>query len=251
MPLTDLIRHFNSTDLGGGGTLYATADGQRAAAWFAGLRLRSLFQPVVDLGSGEIVGHQAILLASREDGTALAAETAYALCPDDEAVVHFDRLCRTLHALNFLAQRRQTGGFLQLAVHPRHLLAVACKHGLVFEAVLKRCGLAPVDIVLELADASAAAGEHLGAAVASYRERGYRIALAGPSAQHFLPDVVKRSIDDPALPAPGELPLQLSGIDSAAARKQALSAGARYGQGTLFGAARPDCLPTHRPRLVA
>jgi EAL domain-containing protein (putative c-di-GMP-specific phosphodiesterase class I) len=251
MPLTDLIRHFNSTDLAGDGMLYAADDGERAAAWFADLRLHSLFQPVVDLGTEEIVGHQAILVATREDGSTLDAEGAYALCPDDEAVIHFDRLVRTLHALNFLAQRRQTGGFLQLTVHLRHLLAVASKHGLVFEAILKRCGLAPVDIVLEVADVRSAAGERLSTAVASYRERGYRIALTSPSAQHFVPDVVKRSVSDPALPAPGELPLHLTGIDTAADLTLARSNGARFGQGELFGGARPDCLPTHKPRRAA
>ena len=70
-------------------------------------------------------------------------------------MVHFDRLCRTLHALNFLAQQRSTGGFLQVPVHPRHR-AVPNQHSLVYEAaILKRCGLAPEDIVLELDRADA------------------------------------------------------------------------------------------------
>ena len=138
MPLTDLIRYFNVADNTDESTLYL--DEKRAAAWHRGLRLGSLYQPIVDLQQERIIGHQAILLARREDGTALSPAEAYAACETPESVVHFDRLCRTLHALNFLAQQQYAGGYLQLAVHPRHLLAVQNQHGLVYEAILKRCG---------------------------------------------------------------------------------------------------------------
>ena len=179
MPLTDLIRYFNVADTAGESTLYP--DGKRAAAWHRGLRLSSLFQPIVDLRQERVVGHQAVLLVRREDGTTASAAEAYAACETSESVVHFDRLCRTLHALNFLAQKQYAGGYLQLSVHPRHLLAVQNQHGLVYEAILKRCGLAQEDIVLHI-DISAIGGQaRLVNALASYRQRGYRLALAGPS----------------------------------------------------------------------
>jgi hypothetical protein len=37
---------------------------------------------------------------------------------DDAELVHLDRRVRTLHALNFLLEREQHGGFLSLNVHP-------------------------------------------------------------------------------------------------------------------------------------
>jgi hypothetical protein len=37
---------------------------------------------------------------------------------DDAELVHLDRTVRTLHALNFLLEREQHGGFLSLNVHP-------------------------------------------------------------------------------------------------------------------------------------
>ena len=101
MPLTDLIRYFNVADHTEDSSLYQ--DGKRAAAWHLGLRLGSLFQPIVDLRDQRVVGHQAILHARREDGTVVSPAEAYALCETPESVVYFDRLCRTLHALNFLA----------------------------------------------------------------------------------------------------------------------------------------------------
>lgn len=99
MPLTDLIRYFNVADHTEDSSLYQ--DGKRAAAWHLGLRLGSLFQPIVDLRDQRVVGHQAILHARREDGTVVSPAEAYALCETPESVVYFDRLCRTLHALNF------------------------------------------------------------------------------------------------------------------------------------------------------
>ena len=106
MPLTDLIRYFNVADHTEDSSLYQ--DGKRAAAWHLGLRLGSLFQPIVDLRDQRVVGHQAILHARREDGTVVSPAEAYALCETPESVVYFDRLCRTLHALNFLAQQQHT-----------------------------------------------------------------------------------------------------------------------------------------------
>src|SRR5574343_66315 len=175
MPLTDLVRYFNVADTTGESTLYL--DGKRAAAWHRGLHLGSLFQPIVDLRQERVVGHHALLVARRQDGVTVSVEAAYAACETAESVVHFDRLCRTLHALNFLAQQQQAGGYLQMAVHPRHLLAVQNQHGLVYEAILKRCGLAPQDIVLELAADSLDDSGHFAHALANYRQRGYRVML--------------------------------------------------------------------------
>lgn len=258
MPLTDLIRYFNTADSAGDSMLYP--DGERAAAWHRGLRLGSLFQPIVDLRQGRIVGHRATLAARREDGTPVASEEAYALCDSAEAVVHFDRLCRTLHALNFLAQRRYAGGYLQLPIHPRHLLAVPNQHGLVYEAILKRCGLAPEDIVLDI-DASRLGGNpHLATALGNYRRRGYRLALRDPDLGGIgaliglQPEVV-------SLAAPLEELLQaarvagvaveLAGIDIAQDCEQARAAGVQLGCGKLFGEAAADCRATHGEHRVA
>lgn len=175
MPVEDLIRYFNLADRSGDGMLYP--NGEWVEAWSDGFRLASLFRPIVIPGNGRIVGHQAMLAARRDDGAPATVDQVYAVCDSRQAVVHLDRLCRTLHALNFLAQRRHAGGYLQLAVHPRHLQAVPNQHGLVYEAILKRCGLAPEDIVLELDPGNAAADPHFAHALGTYRQRGYRLAV--------------------------------------------------------------------------
>lgn len=257
MPLSELIRYFNAADSAGQSTLYP--EGKRVAAWHDGLHLASRFQPIVDLAHERIVGHQATLAVRSEDGTPLSPETAYAHCSSPESIVHFDRLCRTLHALNFLAQQRYAGGYLQVAIHPRHLLAVQNQHGLVYEAILKRCGLAPEDIVLDI-DAGATSGDNrLDTALANYRRRGYRLALH--QAKTFDDDLLQRL--QPAIVRLSEIrppdtvdrlePLyfELSGIDNADDLAAARALGIHLGLGRLFGEPAADCRPTHNERRVA
>lgn len=258
MPLTDLIRYFNSADSADGSMLYP--EGERAAAWWSGLRLRSLFQPIVDLREERIVGHRASLGAVREDGAIVTSDDAYALCADASAVVHFDRLCRTLHALNFLAQRRYTGGYLQVSVHPRHLLAVPSQHGLVYEAILKRCGLAPQDIVFDI-DVPAPGDRAYLAALDNYRRRGYRLALRSPGVGDstaalltWQPEIVRLpgwSAEAVALTQAAGVASEVAGVDSGADLAQARAAGIDLAFGSLFGSPHPDCRATHSKGRVA
>ena len=259
MPLTDLIRYFNMADQDGDSTLYQEKG--RAAAWHRGLRLGSHFRPIVALSDERIVGHQALLVASLADGSTISPADAYASCESAEAVLHFDRLCRTLHALNFLAQQRYAGGYLQMAVHPRHIQAIPNQHGLVYEAILKRCGLAPQDIVLHIDSQATGASAALAEALASYRLRGYRLALSvadGTSAtwpSTFVPDIVQVSSGHhlaslEALPRDG-VSIELVGIDSGLVYQQAAGAGIALGQGDLFGLPQADCRPTHGKGRVA
>lgn len=260
MPLTDLIRYFNTADSAEDSMLYL--DGERAAAWHKGLRLGSMFQPIVDLQQERVVGHQALLNARREDGSPVSAEEAYTLCGTAESVVHFDRLSRTLHALNFLAQQRHTGGYLQLAVHPRHLKAVQSQHGLVYEAILKRCGLAPADIVLDIDTEHIGDDAALRQALNNYQQRGYRLALGAFSSASQLegllslqPNVLKlrpeERRDTLAFVRAAGIATELSGIETAQNFALACAAGISLGQGGYFGLPQADCQPTHSSRRVA
>lgn len=258
MPLTDLIRYFNTADGAYGSMLYP--EGERAAAWWNGLRLRSLFQPIVDLREERIVGHRASLSAVRDDGTTVTSDDAYALCADASAVVHFDRLRRILHALNFLAQSRYAGGYLQVSVHPRHLRAVPSQHGMVYEAILKRCGLAPSDIVFDI-DVPAAGDDVYRLALDNYRRRGYRLALRMPGVGDcstallaWQPEIVRLpgwSADAVALAQSVGVASEVSGIESGADLALARAAGIDLAFGSLFGLPQPDCRPTHSKGGVA
>lgn len=255
MPVAELIRYFNAADHGADSQLYP--QGERVEAWHGGLRLASLFQPIVDLRSERVVGHQALLTARRDGGEAACSEAAYALCESEQAVVHFDRLCRTMHALNFLAQRRSTGGYLQLSVHPRHLQAVQNQHGLVYEAILKRCGLAPQDIVLAIAAQGIDPAGHFSRALENYRHRGYRLAISITADNMQLeailalrPDILclpQRHADCELAARAAGVAVELSGVETGADFRSALTGGIKLAQGSLFGDPAVDCHPTHSP----
>ncbi len=251
MPLTDLVRYFNAADHGDEATLYL--DDGRAAAWHMGRRLSSVFEPIVDLRSGRIAGHRARLRIQADDATYDTGEDPAQVCRTPAAIVAFDRLCRTLHALNFLVQQRYAGGYLQVSVHPRHLLAVPNQHGMVYEAILRRCGLAPEDIVLEVSGGSADLAPHLEAAFAAYRRRGYRLAIPG----ELVGDDVEllAALQPDILCSRYVLPVwhglrQINGVDAASTVETARALGVDFATGPWFGEPDANCRATHiRGRL--
>lgn len=258
MPLSELIRYFNGA--AGDSTLYERQG--RVAAWHEGLHLGSLFEPIVDLRNERIVGHQASLAVRLDDGRTVSEADAYARSATPVTIVPFDRLVRTLHTLNFLSQQRHAGGYLLLPVHARHLRAVHSQHGLVFEAVLKRCGLAPEDIVLELDHCELVGCAHLAAALDSYRQRGYRLALCGIDSPHaamqalqLAPDVIRLPVgtaeETIALLRQGRVTLLQSGIASGAQYESARAVAVELGTGALFGGPQAVCRATHGNRGVA
>lgn len=276
MPLADLIRTFNRADglatpPGSPVNAELVVAGTRAAARFDGFTLTSVFQPIVDLQKKRVMGHEALLRATAPEGSAVSPEDVFALPGATSDIVYLDRLTRTLHALNFLVQRRQVGGYLYLNVHPRHLTAVNTSHGLVFEAILKRCGLAPADIVLEVQESEIDDDTRLLDAVANYRQRGYIIAIDNFGRRHsnldrlwrLKPEIVKLDHSLVAAAAEDERAALVvaklveivhalsaitvaEGIETAAQLKAARKAGVDLVQGHLLGRPEPECVPTHR-----
>lgn len=258
MPLADLIRQFNreATLREGQASAHGLLleNGNSAAALVDGWLLDSLFAPVVDPLRRHVVGHEARLGV---DGRLCSLTALFSTLERGDEVVAIDRLVRTLHSLNFLAQRRATGGFLYLDVHPRHLENVTGEHGLVFEAILKRCGLSPDDIVLQI-DAAAATRPQVIAALGNYRRRGYGLALnienaatATLPAETLVVDLVKVSI---ALPEStlsaladaakgGGSAFAVSGVGDA----EQLDLARRIGADLIFAASAASfCFPTHQ-----
>jgi EAL domain-containing protein (putative c-di-GMP-specific phosphodiesterase class I) len=205
MPLTDLIRTLNAPK-GGFPKRYASSgldqpfvsvDG-RVFLHYANIRLESVFLPIVETATGRMHGHAASFQAfGLSNRIPLLPEAVYVLPTDDEEFIYLDRLVRTLHALNYLT--KPVRGNLLLKVHTRHLMSVPAHHGLAFEEILRPCGLFPEQITLEIDADSIEDTDHLVRAVASYRSRGYGIAVShfGHSKLDFglirelQPDIVK------------------------------------------------------------
>ena len=158
----------------------------RVVARFATLRLTSTFQPVLSaLHPRLVMGHEALLRGYTGDGRALAPRTLLAAPMRSRVIVHLDRLCRMVHMLNYLRQADTVPGYLFLNVSTEHLLNVPHNHGWYFEEVLRRCGLTPAHIIIDV-HSSAIQGAHAAqvvAAIANYRARGYRVAI-----EDFEPD---------------------------------------------------------------
>jgi EAL domain-containing protein (putative c-di-GMP-specific phosphodiesterase class I) len=276
VPLTDLVHYFNKRNqfVRGGaqeGCLYI--DEGRVCARFGGRVFSSLFQPVVRRKSGLVIGHEAHLKVMAGEGQGLPAQAIFLDAGDDDELIRLDRLARTLHALNFLLQRDQAGGFLALNVHPQLVQAVPDHHGRAFETVLSRCGLTPDRIVLEIADDGFHRPLQLARAIAEYRERGYRVAIDNfgrhssdlGRLEELAPDIVKldRSLSGHAgqlslarrvmralVPELRCLGLRVFSqcIESAEQRQLAIDLGVDGLQGHLIGRPAENCLPIRRPR---
>lgn len=179
MPGQDLIDAFNASFARSAPRAHAPAplvlsDDGAVVGQFCGMRLESAFEVLVDR-QGRVSGHQARLVVYGPRGRVVSAWAPYAVALDEAAIVHLDRLVRTLHVLNGASLAAL--GPLFLPLHPRHVAEVRDAHGEVFVGILRDCGLAAAHVVLELADAGLVAPAHLERAMARFRARGFGIAL--------------------------------------------------------------------------
>lgn len=277
VPLTELVHYFNKRNRlarsAGGEDCFAIVDGQ-VRAQFRGHSLGSLFQPIVDRTGGHVLGHEAHLHVWAGEWAGRPVQGIFLETADDDELVHLDRLVRTLHALNFLAEREQQGGFLSLNIHPQLLRAVPTHHGHVFESILMRCGLTPERIVLEVSDDGFDALPRLRGAIAAYQHRGYRVAIDNfgrhtaciDRLEALAPDIVK--LDRSLIGHAGHLSLakrvmtELSGeirrlgarlvcqcIENPLQLQVATDANVDWLQGHRIGRPAAHCLPVVKPRL--
>ncbi|CAG0954215.1 putative cyclic di-GMP phosphodiesterase PdeG [Methylophilaceae bacterium] len=164
---------------------------------FLGIELNSAFQPIYDSEAGELFGHEALLRASLGNAQQISPEFAFSFSDQSGRLVKFDRICRTLHLLNF-RQIYAEEGLLFLNVHPQLLLNVNA-HGKVFERILHANSVPTNRVVIEIKESIIDNDNQLAGAVDNYRERHYRIAIDGFGRNHtnltrlwkLAPDFVK------------------------------------------------------------
>ncbi|QLI83004.1 EAL domain-containing protein [Chitinibacter fontanus] len=140
-----------------------------------GSTLASAFQPIVDR-SNHHFADEALLRASVRD-KAISPPQAFAAARQGHKLVAFDRLCRTLHVMNY-GSYAASNRLLFLNVHPELLVEIS-DHGAYFEQILNSLGFGPNQVVLELLENEAVAidATAISRAVKNYRAKGYRIAL--------------------------------------------------------------------------
>ena len=188
MPLQHLVEYFNDR-LGqehrSSFRPFILEDG-KVSGLFGPIRINSFFAPLRQtLKPTVIVGHTAQIkvahnktqhLYTNEIENLLANNSVPAT--DFESIINFDRLCRTVHMLNYLTLAHLQG-VLFLEVDPRHILGIKHDHGAYFEEVIVRCGLQTKNVVIVLAVNSQYARyyQELINGLENYRRRGYQIAL--------------------------------------------------------------------------
>jgi EAL domain-containing protein (putative c-di-GMP-specific phosphodiesterase class I) len=188
MPLQHLVEYFNDR-LGrehrSSFRPFVLEEG-KVSGLFGPIRIDSFFAPLRQtLKPTVIVGHTVQItvvpnkiqyLYANEIETLLANNAVPAT--EFESIVNFDRLCRTVHMLNYLTLAHLQG-MLFLEVDPRHILGIKQDHGAYFEEVIVRCGLETKNVVIVLAVNSQYARyyQELINGLENYRRRGYQIAL--------------------------------------------------------------------------
>lgn len=159
--------------------------------------LSSVFQPLIESNSGVCVGHEAFVRVHGEGERGTTPWNLFSLVANDEALVALDRLCRFVHALNFL-QVQDTPGRLFLNVHGRLLAAVREDHGHTFRSALDKVHLDAAKVVIETPESANLERTLLALVLSNYRLNGFAVAantLGIPDMESLLrmvrPDFVK------------------------------------------------------------
>ncbi|MDA8382042.1 MAG: EAL domain-containing protein [Betaproteobacteria bacterium] len=168
----------------------------RHTGWFGGYSIGSAFQPIFSLAHRRAVGFEGLLRAREGAGAPVPPEQVFRSSGSEGERVRLDRLCRTVHVRNFLADRGE--GWLFLNVDPR-VCVRGWHYGPFFGGMLEQCGLPPHRVVVEILEGEIQDEGVLAEAVAYYRELGCLVAIDDFGAGHsnlervarIRPEIVK------------------------------------------------------------
>lgn len=160
----------------------STAAG-RALGKYYGAYISSAFQPWRDSADGRIVAFEAYARSHSKNGSDLSPWQLFADAAVDSDLVTLDRLCRTVHALNYFS-REEFAQPLVLNVDARLLQAVPERHGEFFGKVLALLGVAPSRIVIEIHTSQLLDLTRMKQILASYRRHGFSVAVNADSVIH-------------------------------------------------------------------
>ena len=188
MALIDLVEYFNNRFEHEHQANYRPLiiENNQIIGLFGQLRIGSIFSSLRNSANPETVnGHAVKIKVSACESPHLHSYEIENLALNSgenyihfESVINFDRLARTVHALNYLSLA-QHDKQLFLEVDPRHILGIKKDHGAYFETVIEQCGLTTQNTVIVLAITSnyVRYSDALIRGLSNYRRRGYQIAL--------------------------------------------------------------------------
>lgn len=157
--------------------------GKGIAGKFYGATIYTALQTLRNPATGTIVAYEALARSNSASGAGLTPWGLFADASSDEHLIALDRLCRTIHALNFRASGlNTTGGKLVLNVHERLLHGVAKGHGTFFRHILDLIELPPANIIIDIPLLQSSDVHWLRRVVGSYHRAGFGVAVEVSSA---------------------------------------------------------------------
>jgi EAL domain-containing protein (putative c-di-GMP-specific phosphodiesterase class I) len=143
---------------------------------YRGFDLNSVFQPIMIETDYRAIGFEAFLRPTIGKTLPVEPKFVFRYIGETGGLVYFDRICRTLHLLNFLAFK-QIQDLLFINVHPA-LLSQVDVHGKVFEAIVHAHSVPVSQVVIELEESYLNERHIFDRALRNFRERGFKIAIA-------------------------------------------------------------------------
>ncbi|WP_051293452.1 EAL domain-containing protein [Pseudoduganella violaceinigra] len=151
--------------------------------------LGSAFHPIRELGSGLVTGFAGRVRGVADEDRGLPVWSYLDGAASDDESIALDRLCRTLHAINFFRNEEPDKHTLHLNVHDRLLSAVSSNHGMAFRRILDSLGLPLKQVMLQLPAVNARQNWMLNYVADNYRRNGFRISVKVATASQ-LPTVL-------------------------------------------------------------
>jgi len=155
--------------------LFEEKSGQHAGH-YRGFLLNSVFQPIFADELETVIGYEALLRTSIGRSLPVEAKFVFRYIDDTGGLILFDRICRTLHLLNFLLISNERD-LLFLNVHAG-LLTRVDSHGMIFERILHSLSVPVNRVVIEFEESCLEDTSILKRAVRNFRDRGFKIALS-------------------------------------------------------------------------
>lgn len=164
---------------------------------FHGLTLKTALQPIFSISHKRIIGYEALIRAFDTDNASVPPYQLFALPDSDQENVLLDRLCRMLHIRNY-ATFQDDVNWLFLNVSPQ-VVASGYRCDAFFGELLRRTGLPPHRIVVEIVEQPTDDSGLLRDTVGYYKELGCLTAIDDFGAGHsnferiwnLSPDIVK------------------------------------------------------------
>ncbi|MCW5597986.1 MAG: EAL domain-containing protein [Nitrosomonas sp.] len=145
-------------------------------------QLSSVFQPIFDTVEKKTIGHAAYTRSESIGQIASSPWHTYTLASDDKQLAKLDRLCRTIHALNYYGTIPDQKGKLFVNVQPQLLESVKDDHGQAFAHVLGLIKISPTRLVIEIPKETNRDRRLLRKVIQNYHSSGYQIATNFDSA---------------------------------------------------------------------